>query len=304
MKFGKILPSQSNRIDFSLPEDPFFNQSVLTSGQTKRPKVYVGCARWIVPAWAGKIYPTLAKEKDYLEYYGRSFNAIELNATHYKLYEEAAIKKWTARVIGDDFVFCPKMYQGITHDGLLSDKSHLLSAFLKSTEPFGNLLGPVFIQLSENFSPGRKEELFTFLSTLPTDMSFFLEIRHPAWFARMDDREEWARALNQNNIGAVITDVGGRRDCAHMYCTIPKTFVRYVSDGTLQMDYARIDAWAIRIKNWIDRDLQEVYFFIHTADEIFAPELAGYAIDKFNAALGLQLRRPVFIPSQQRLFDE
>ena len=33
------------------------------------------------------------------------------------------------------------------------------------------------------------------------------------------------------NMGIVITDTAGRRDCAHMNLTIPKAFIRYVGNS-------------------------------------------------------------------------
>jgi hypothetical protein len=42
----------------------------------------------------GKIYPEKTKEKDFLQHYVEHYNSIELNATHYKVYDAEAIKKW------------------------------------------------------------------------------------------------------------------------------------------------------------------------------------------------------------------
>ncbi len=74
------------------------------------------------------------------------------------------------------------MYQGITHRGSLKGKDFLTTEFLRGVLAFGNHLGPIFIQLSESFGPGRKEEIFTFLRSLPVDLQFFVEVRHPEWF--------------------------------------------------------------------------------------------------------------------------
>ena len=65
---------------------------------------------------------------------------------------------------------------------------------------------------------------------MPTDVQFFLEVRHPDWFTK-DVSKELFETLHALNIGAVITDTAGRRDCAHMHLTIPKTFIRYVGNS-------------------------------------------------------------------------
>lgn len=302
MKFGKVPETQISNIDFSLPAEPAFNATILPGKPVQTPKVYIGCAKWGVPEWIGKIYPTQVKEKDFLEHYVKHYNTIELNATHYKVYDEATIQKWADKVGNKDFIFCPKMYKGISHEGNLLDKKELTDEFLKNITAFKNHLGPIFIQLNETFSPGRKNELFAFLGSLPKSLQFFLEVRHPDWFSNAAIKNELFVVLKNLNIGAVITDTSGRRDCVHMHLTNNQTFIRYVSNCLHQTDYVRIDEWIERIKFWVQNGLQEVYFFIHMEDEIFSPALTVYVVDKLNAALGLQLGKPKFIAVQPGLF--
>src|SRR5204863_2327081 len=90
-------------------------------------------------------------------------------------------------------------------------------------------------------------------------------------------------------------DTASRRDCAHMYVTIPKTFIRYVGNSLHTTDFTRIDDWVNRIRDWLRSGLGELYFFIHMHDEAMSPELAVYLIDKLNDVCGLQLQRPKFI---------
>ena len=51
-------------------------------------------------------------EKDFLDHYVQHHNSTELNATHYKVYEEGGIKKWADKAGIKILSFCPKMYQG------------------------------------------------------------------------------------------------------------------------------------------------------------------------------------------------
>ena len=105
-------------------------------------------------------------------------------------------------------------------------------------------------------------------------------------------------------MGAVITDTAGRRDCAHMNITMPKTFIRYVGNSLHKTDYTRIDEWVERIKYWLDNGLKELYFFMHMHDEAKSPELTVYLADKLNAACGLDLHKPIFVTKQKGLFGE
>ena len=294
MEFGRVPESALNQIDFSLPAEPQFNKDILTGKRVAHPKVYLGCAKWGRTEWIGKIYPLKTKEKDFLEHYVKHYNSIELNATHYKIYDAEGISKWAAKAGNRDFKFCPKMYQGVTHRGRLDDKDFITTAFLEGILAFGKHLGPIFVQVSDTFSPARKEELFKYLRSLPQDLQFFLEIRHPDWFAKEPVRAALFDTLKELNMGAVITDTSGRRDCAHMHLTVPKTFIRYVGNSLHPTDYTRVDEWIGRMKYWLDKGLKELYFFMHMHDEAFSPELTVYMVDKLNKECGLDLKKPVF----------
>lgn len=295
MEFGRVPENELGRVDFSLPVEPTFNKSILKGKPVKNPKVYVGCAKWGRAEWVGKIYPPKTKEKDFLQHYVEHYNCIELNATHYKVYGEAGTRKWAEKAKDKDFLFCPKMYKGVTHFGSLKGKDFISNEFLRGIMGFEHHLGPIFVQVSDTFSPKRKEELFTYLGSLPTDLQFFLEVRHPDWFANEKVREDMFAFLRDNNMGAVITDTAGRRDCAHMHLTVPKAFIRYVGNSLHPSDYTRTDVWVERMKYWLDKGMEELYFFMHMHDEATSPELTVYLVDKMNAACGLNLIKPKFV---------
>lgn len=295
MEFGRVPQEIVSTVDFNLPIDPAFNQAILNGKKVKHPKLYVGCAKWGRKEWIGKIYPPKTKEKDFLSLYVNHYNSIELNATHYKIYGAEAIAKWAEKAKDKNFLFCPKMYQGVTHKGSLKGKGFLTSEFLRGVIAFKQHLGPIFIQVSETFSPSRKDELIDYLRALPTDHSYFLEVRHHGWFDKPAIKEELFSSLKKMNIGTVITDTSGRRDCAHMYLTMPKTFIRFVGNSLHPTDYTRIDDWVTRIKYWLDNGLEELYFFMHMHDEAYSPELSVYLVDKLNAVCGLALEKPLFI---------
>ncbi len=297
MEFGRVPENELDKIDFKLPPDPIFNKKILRRKTMASAKVYVGCAKWGRIEWVGKIYPLKTKEKDFLNHYVQHYNSIELNATHYKVYGPIGIQKWAAKANGKDFMFCPKMFQGVTHRGSLKGKDFILNEFLRGIVAFEKHLGPVFVQVSDTFSPKRKKELFDFLKSLPTDLQFFLEVRHPDWFGKKEIREELFSTLQEINVGAVITDTAGRRDCAHMHLAIPKTFIRFVGNSLHETDYPRIDDWANRIKQWLVSGLNEIYFFMHMHDEAKSPELTVYLVDQLNKVCGLDLQKPKFVES-------
>ena len=86
MEFGRVEEKELNKIDFTLPAEPAFNEKMLKGKPAAHPKVYMGCAKWGRSEWVGSLYPLKTKEKDFLENYVQHYNSIELNATHYKIY--------------------------------------------------------------------------------------------------------------------------------------------------------------------------------------------------------------------------
>jgi len=167
---------------------------------------------------------------------------------------------------------------------------------------FGEHLGPIFLQVSEKYHPKQRDNLFKYLQSLPRDVQFFLEVRHPDWFSDKTLQKELFDTLRSLKMGAVITDTAGRRDTCHMELTIPKAFIRFVGNSLHPTDYTRTDAWIERMKYWLDHGLHELYFFMHMHDEAFSPELTVYMVDKMNAACGLSLPTPQFV--QGSLFDQ
>lgn len=293
MEFGKVEVIEE--VDFSLPAEPVLNKTILQGKPSGGAKVYIGCAKWGRTEWLGKIYPPKTKEKDFLKQYVQHYNCIELNATHYKVYGEPGIRKWAEQAKGKDFLFCPKMYQGLTHKGNLKANHPLVNEFFRGIVAFEKHLGPIFVQVSDTFSPRRKQELFDFMTGLPKGFQYFLEVRHPDWFGKEKEREDMFTFLREHNMGAVITDTAGRRDCAHMRLTLPKTFIRYVGNSLHPTDYTRIDGWVQRLKYWLEQGMEELFFFMHMHDEATSPELTVYLVDKMNEECGLNLIKPKFL---------
>src|SRR3954466_7233313 len=113
MEFGRVPKNRLYKIDFTLPADPLMNKQVLKGAGKIKGRVYYGTGKWGRKEYIGKIYPKGTREAAFLDEYFRHFNSVELNATHYKMYKAADIKKWTGSAT-KDFRFAPKMYKGVS----------------------------------------------------------------------------------------------------------------------------------------------------------------------------------------------
>jgi uncharacterized protein YecE (DUF72 family) len=295
--FGRI--ENISAVDFSLPPDHASTVALLKklSAKNGKPaKIYLGCAKWGRPDWIGKIYPKGTKAKDFLAHYVKHFNCIELNALFYNLQPKSVIANWAA-LAADDFKFCPKYTQAITHRRQLKNAEAETDKFIDHMQSFGKKLGPSFIQLSDRFAPNRAEVIRSYLSSLPKDFQSSIEFRHPDWYTENEEVENTFDMMAKQGIGSVITDTAGRRDCLHMRLTTPTAFIRYVGNDLHPTDFKRIDSWVEKIHDWMNKGMKEIYFFIHNHEEVFSPELAKYAAEQFNKVCGTNLIIP---PSEQK----
>ena len=310
MDLGKVPREEIPTIDFSLPADGA--QTLVTLTESKRianPQFYVGCAKWGRDEWIGQIYPTGTKAKDFLNQYVKQFNAIELNASFYQIPTEKTVASWNASAesyANSPFLFFPKFPRTVSHIHRLVNADAATDTFLSNLQGFGKFLGPVFLQLSDNFGPAKLDVLERYLRSLPVDMRFFVELRHKEWFADLTVRAKVFNLLHELKIGSVLTDATGRRDVLHMELSTPAAFIRFVGNGQefAYSDRQRVDSWVQRMMTWLDNGLEDVYFFLHQHDERDTPEIADYTVEQFNKHLGSKLNRVNFITKQIGMFKD
>ncbi|HEY0898405.1 MAG TPA: DUF72 domain-containing protein [Sphingobacteriaceae bacterium] len=298
MDFGKIPEEELAHVNFTLPPDPPLTREVLAASKPSPTiPVYVGCAKWGRKEWVGLLYPPKTREALFFDEYVKHFNSIELNAVFYQMPKSAQIQSWKAKAEQErqDFKFFPKITRSISHIRRLKNAEEATSTYLERISEFGDLLGPCFLQMADNFGPKNLEILRAYLESLPKDFDLFVEVRHPDWFSDSSARTDLFSMLRELGKGAIITDAAGRRDCVHMELPTPYAFVRFVGNGLHPTDYTRIDAWADRLNQWKEAGLKGIYFFLHQHDEKDTPVLADYTIDRFNGSLGLSLPRINFL---------
>jgi uncharacterized protein YecE (DUF72 family) len=295
MDFGKL--KDISDVDFTLPPDnPLTAQTLaVVSPKVSRPDLYFGTPIWANKSWAGKIYPSNAKDADFLYHYTRQFNTIELNVTHYQIPTKETIVRWKESAT-EGFKFCPKFPQIISHDRQLMECELLTEQFCQAVLVLEEHLGMTFLQLSPMFDPRRLKSLENYLKSLPPNFPVSVEFRNSDWFK---DAKIWADScamLTEMKVGTVISDVAGRRDVLHATLTTPNLMLRFVGNELHPTDYTRINAWCERIKTWLNLGLKSAFIFVHCGDNEFAPELTKYWINKFNTNIGLNLQEPRIIP--------
>ncbi|UFH55245.1 DUF72 domain-containing protein [Spirosoma sp. KNUC1025] len=300
MDFGKI--HNLDAVNLTLPPGATFNARIWAGvDPSTRPIVFIGGPVWANKDYVGKVYPSTAKERDFLHYYVRQFNTIELNLTHYQIPTVGMIDKWKAEAAGSPdrtgFTYCPKFPQMISHERQLVAAEALTEEFVNAVLSLEEFLGMTFLQLPPTFGPNRWPVLEAYLKSLPDELDVAVEFRHPDWFSKSTVWEQTLERLYGLHRHVVITDVAGRRDVLHMGLSSPVLTLRFIANEGHPTDYTRTDAWIQRLKAWFEKGLQTAYLFIHGGgDNDTAPELIAYWVRELNKHCDLNLREPVLQP--------
>lgn len=289
MKFGRSN-EPIEQIDFSLKPLKFLHKGKSTQDSTKKMNIYFGAPKWGIKEWVGKIYPEKTAQKNYLNEYSKQFNAIEMNSMYYRLPSLESVDKWKSQV-SEDFKFCPKVPQGISHYGGLKDLGKIKDLKLV-LNAFGSNLGITFLQLHESFAPKNEATLKFFLDQMK-DFDIAVELRHHDWF----EQEELFKWLAARDISTVITDASGRRDVAHMIITSENVMVRWLGNNLHKTDYKRIDDWVVKISELMNNGITNLYFFPHEPNDILCPEITSHFIKKINEDLD-------YVISDLRFFNQ
>ncbi len=141
---------------------------------------HVGTMGYGYKPWQGTFYPDSLSARQQLPFYASKFNAVEMDSTFYGTPTPSAVDRWR-QVTPPGFLFCPKLPREITHDRRLLDAAAPTTHFLDTMRRLGARLGPIILQFPPDFTSGGRGLLDDYLATLPADLRFAVELRHPSW---------------------------------------------------------------------------------------------------------------------------
>jgi uncharacterized protein YecE (DUF72 family) len=300
MEFGKL--ESVNGIDWTLPS--LSDKTIQYLQQNPSSSTFdlrFGTPAWAHREWLGKIYPQGTRPADFLHHYSRQYGSIEFNSSHYQIPTSQQTTRWLEKVPAN-FLFCAKVYQGISHAPNGLQNTVLLKSWLSFLERLGDHCGPCFLQLPPFFDYKRKAELHQFLKSWPREFNLALEFRHPSWFEDGEVLPMLSEYLFQRGIGVVITDVAGRRDVLHSTVTADFTMIRFIGNSLHPSDTFRMQLWAERLKQLRESGLRHVFLFVHEPDDILCPEMTNISVDILNKKMGLKLRH-VHVATEMSLFQ-
>src|SRR5206468_11191763 len=114
-------------------------------------QLFVGTSGWAYPSWKPGFYPEKLAQPKFLPYYSSQLNTVEVNLAFRQLLKDTTAQKWIPQT-PEDFRFCIKAHQVITHIKRLKQTQDFLPRFLSTIEPLARAgkLGPVLFQLPPN----------------------------------------------------------------------------------------------------------------------------------------------------------
>ena len=264
-------------------------------------KLHVGCAMWSYAAWQGRYLPPSLSPRDRLSAYATWCNAVEGNTTFYATPAVGTVRSW-AEQTSPDFRFVLKLPKAITHERRLADVAEPLRAFLAAIEPLGTRTYALWIQLPPSFGPADVGALAGFLTRLPREHRYCVEVRHRAFFAEPRSEQLLERTLG--TVGAEWVPF----DTTVLYGSPPSSeaerqawtnkprvprrakaltrypIVRYIGRDDNARTIAGWQPWLTTVAGWL-REGRTPTVFIHTPDNVDALELARRFHDDVRARL-------------------
>ena len=257
---------------------------------------YLGLPQWQHPTWEGG---SLSGRGSALFRYARQFSSVEGNTTFYGLPKPDTVKRWSDET-SDDFRFCFKFHQDLSHRSALEFANPKVSEQFKLLEPLGEKLGMLNLQLPQSYGPDGLEHLYRFFLSLPERCAYSLEVRHSDFFAKGDAERELNQMLIETGVNRVMFDTrpifaSVAKDAhtleaqkkkpkvpLHVLATGQNPQVRFISTMQWQEADHYLDQWVAKVAAWIAEG-RTPYLFFHTPDCGYAPELAARFVAKLKA---------------------
>jgi uncharacterized protein YecE (DUF72 family) len=257
---------------------------------------FLGTIGYSYKDWVGGFYPPGTSQREYLSYYSKVFNSVEVDTTFHSIPRVEAVQTWYDAA-PPDFIFSLKTPHEITHELGLKGAQGLMSEFIDTLYPLKEKTGPILIQLPPSFTQENFQTLSEFLETLPSTQRYAVEFRHSSWY---NDRT--TQLLSQHKVGWVAIDFP--RIPKKIIPTTDFLYIRWIgiNNHYHYHSYERVDR-SIELTQWL-HNLHEYENEVSTIYGFFNNDYAGFAAGtckRFMLLAGLR-DEDQNTPFQERLF--
>lgn len=244
---------------------------------------YLGTIGFSYRDWVGPFYPTGMAQHEYLPFYSKVFNSVELDTTFHALPRRSSVQTW-ATTTPSGFKFSLKTPRRITHELALREANSLMDEFLEAILPLGEKIGPVLIQLPPSFTQDNYATLSGFLKSLPPEFQYAVEFRHKSWY-----NEKTVDLLSENKV--CWTTIDYPKLPREIYITTRFIYIRWIGINNLYHyhTHERVDKTE-QLKTWIEI----MDSAAESVDEIFGyfnNDYAGFAAgtcERFKRIAGIK----------------
>ena len=164
-------------------------------------RIRIGTSGFSFADWVGPFYPAGTKPADFLAYYARHFDIVEVNSTYYRIPHPGVVEHMAQKTPAR-FRFMVKLHQAMTHDrrrdAPLYEEFLTAIAPLKAAEKYEGLLAQ--FPWAFRHAPSSLDHL-RFLRERLRGEPLFVEFRHDSWTA--PDVEPFLRELG---LGYCVVD--------------------------------------------------------------------------------------------------
>ncbi len=265
--------------------------------------LYIGCPVWNCDGWSDVVFPAGTKRPQWLSWYTQMFNCVEGNSSFYAIPSVDQARRWASEA-APGFRFCLKFPREISHDRSLVHAESPTAQFLQAIEELAKAtrLGPTFLQLGPNFAADRFDGMKHYLTQLPREFPWAVEVRHKSWFDGASNEARLDELLASLNIDKVIFDSRPLNQAPpeddfekESQTRKPKTPVRTTATGKhpllrligrnrVELVDSFIAEWLPTIVDWINAG-KVPYIFTHTPDDTYAPAMARRMWDQLRLVL-------------------
>jgi uncharacterized protein YecE (DUF72 family) len=199
-------------------------------------KSYVGCSGWKYDAWQGAFYPSnnIISSNNWLEYYSKVFDYVEIDSTFYSIPNIFTVKNWS-KITPSNFRFTAKFPKVITHDKRLKNANKELKLFFNAMAPLQDKTLALLIQLPPSLQIMEGlQGLREILPMLNNRFRYAVEVRHQSWFQDLT-----YNFFADNDLCMVWSQLAGIR--TPPIVTSDFIYIRLIGDRTIQeKDFGRI----------------------------------------------------------------
>lgn len=224
------------------------------------PGVFIGTSGWNYDEWQDGLYAGVPR-RERLVHYARWFNAVEVNATFYRLQKPETLARWRNDTPAD-FRFSIKGNRYLTHNKKLHDPVDSVELERDNAHSLGCGLAAVLWQLPGNLSKDMAR-LQDFCAALDrwSGVRHAVEFRHRSWFD-----EETAACLDAHGVGNCQSDAADWP----MWDAVTGGFVYIRLHGHTRTYASRystphLKRWAAAIEKWRKEGRPVHVYFDNTA---------------------------------------